>query len=52
VLLHRKLPSSLSLDVYSSWSNALVGGKKMVSPVTLPKGSITPLFIAPLPDDK
>lgn len=52
ILLHHKLPQPLSLDIYSSWQNALAATKKIVSALTLTKGSVTPLFITTLPEDK
>ncbi|KAK7483877.1 hypothetical protein BaRGS_00024894 [Batillaria attramentaria] len=51
ILLCRKLPATLGLDVYGTWSNALACGKKMTS-VTLAKGAVTPMFLGTLPDDK
>lgn len=51
LLIQHKLSSSLSLDVYSTHSNALVGGKKF-STQTLTRGEICPLYVTPLPDDK
>ncbi|KAL8612352.1 hypothetical protein ACOMHN_020171 [Nucella lapillus] len=52
VLIHHKLPSTLTLDLYSSWANCLAGGKKMSTSLNLEKGGVTAMFVAPLPDDK
>lgn len=51
VLLHHKLASTINLDVYASWANALSGGKKL-SALNMQKGTTYPIFVAPLPDDK
>ncbi|KAG7205321.1 hypothetical protein KM043_007323 [Ampulex compressa] len=47
LLLNQKLSNSISLDVYASHSQAIIGGKKMVSG-SIPAGHILPLYIAPL----
>ena len=52
ILLFRKLPAAISLDIYTSWANALSNGKKMPASLSLVKGGITPLFVTPLPDEK
>ncbi|XP_076435935.1 tripeptidyl-peptidase 2-like isoform X2 [Babylonia areolata] len=52
MLVHHKLPTALSLDIYSTWANALAAGKKMPATLTLEKGGVTPLFVGQLPDDK
>ncbi|UYV81022.1 TPP2 [Cordylochernes scorpioides] len=51
MLIHQKLPASLSLDLYATHASALVGGKKFTSKCLL-LGSTCPLFIHPLPADK
>ncbi|KAJ8670647.1 hypothetical protein QAD02_001906 [Eretmocerus hayati] len=47
ILLTQKLGSQVTLDVYASQSQALIGGKKMVA-ASIPPGHVLPLFIAPL----
>lgn len=47
ILLSQKLSSQISLDVYASQSQAIIGGKKMVA-ASIPPGHILPLYIAPL----
>ena len=51
LLLHHKLTSPISYDLYSSWQAALVGGKKLNS-ISLQKTQMYPVFTAPIPDDK
>jgi tripeptidyl-peptidase-2 len=51
MLIHHKLASPLSLDVYSSHQNALVGGKKFAAK-GLSKDVIMPVYVAALPEDK
>lgn len=52
MLLNQKLANPITVDVYGSQSQALIGGKKMTSAI-LPTGKYTlPLYIAPLPSDK
>ena len=46
-----KLGSSLSLDVYRSHAQALIGGKKMCTQNLAP-GQIQPIFITPLAEEK
>ncbi|XP_059484190.1 tripeptidyl-peptidase 2 isoform X2 [Neocloeon triangulifer] len=50
LLLAQKLPSTLTLDVYTSHSQALVAGKK-AQPVSLAPGSTQPIYITPLPNE-
>lgn len=50
VLLTQKLSSQITLDVYASQSQAIVGGKKMVA-ASVPPGHILPLYIAPLTNE-
>lgn len=47
LLLSQKLSSPISLDVYASQSQAIIGGKKMVS-ASIPPGHILPLYVAPM----
>lgn len=51
MLLNRKLSNSLSLDVYSSYANAITQGKKMVSAAGT-KGTSVPIYISPFLSDK
>ncbi|KAL1115752.1 hypothetical protein AAG570_006042 [Ranatra chinensis] len=52
MLIAQKLPNPVSLDVYSSHSQALVGGKKL-SFATIPSGKYRlPIYVAPLHNDK
>jgi tripeptidyl-peptidase-2 len=51
LLLSQKLPSTLSLDVYTSHSQALVGGKKAQACILSP-GATQPIYIAPLANEK
>ena len=51
MLLHHKLSTPISCDLYASWQAALTGGKKLNS-VSLGKSQRLPVFTAPLPDDK
>ena len=51
MLLHHKLATSISVDLYSTWGNALTGGKKMAA-ITVQRGAVYPLYVAPIPDDK
>ena len=50
ILLTQKLSSQVSLDVYASQSQAIIGGKKMVA-ASIPPGHILPLYIAPLANE-
>eukprot|EP00058_Branchiostoma_floridae_P017807 XP_002603296.1 hypothetical protein BRAFLDRAFT_119705 [Branchiostoma floridae] len=50
-LVQYKLPSALSLDVYPSKSNALLGKAKFGTQ-RCGIGVMAPMFITPLPDDK
>jgi tripeptidyl-peptidase-2 len=51
LLLGQKLSSPLSLDIYTSHSNAMVGGKKAQS-ISLAPGSTQPIYITPLANEK
>jgi len=51
LLVSSKLSSPVSLDIYSSHSQAQVGGKKMSSVTVSPMKS-TPIYVAPLSNDK
>lgn len=50
ILLTQKLSSQITLDVYASQSQAIIGGKKMVA-ASIPPGHILPLYIAPLTNE-
>ncbi|XP_023235229.1 tripeptidyl-peptidase 2-like [Centruroides sculpturatus] len=50
-LLQQKLPSSLSLEVYATYSQAIIGGKKFANK-TLPPGVSCPVFFPPLNTEK
>ncbi|KAL3846837.1 hypothetical protein ACJMK2_017791 [Sinanodonta woodiana] len=51
VLMNQKLASAVTFDLYGTWQNAMVGGKKLSS-LYLHKKEIYPIFTAPIPDDK
>ncbi|XP_065343517.1 tripeptidyl-peptidase 2 isoform X3 [Cloeon dipterum] len=51
LLLAQKLPSTLTLDVYTSHSQALIAGKK-AQPIVLAPGTTQPIYITPLPNEK
>ncbi|KAF4524231.1 hypothetical protein B566_EDAN012199 [Ephemera danica] len=51
LLLSQKLSSPLTLDVYTSHSQALVAGKK-AQPCSLPPGTTQPIYITPLANEK
>jgi tripeptidyl-peptidase-2 len=51
MLIHHKLSSSVSLDIFGNQANALIGGKKFTT-LNLPQGHLSPVYIAPLADDK
>ncbi|XP_039278356.1 tripeptidyl-peptidase 2 isoform X2 [Nilaparvata lugens] len=51
ILLRHKLPSPITVDVYASYSQAVINGKKMASAV-LPVAKPHPIYIAPIPNDK
>ncbi|KRT78345.1 Peptidase, partial [Oryctes borbonicus] len=51
LLLNQKLTNPITLDVYSSHSQAVIGGKKAIFGHTLCSSTV-PLYIAPLPSDK
>lgn len=50
-LLQQKLPSSLSLEIYASYSQAIIGGKKFAAK-TLPPGATCPIYLHPLSTEK
>ncbi|XP_043258788.1 tripeptidyl-peptidase 2 isoform X2 [Colletes gigas] len=50
LLLSQKLSNPISLDVYVSQSQAIIGGKKMVA-ASIPPGHILPLYIAPMSNE-
>lgn len=47
-----KLANSISIDVYKSFNNAVLGNGKKVSTIILPAGISKPFFLAPLPNEK
>lgn len=51
MLLNRKLPNSVSLDVYNSYNQAVIAGKKLVS-VAGQKTTSIPFYISPFCTDK
>ncbi|KAK3095930.1 hypothetical protein FSP39_020998 [Pinctada imbricata] len=50
MLINHKLPQAIAMDVYSSIPKAF--SAKKINSISLIKGQIFPLFIAPLPTDK
>ncbi|KAJ8310382.1 hypothetical protein KUTeg_012247 [Tegillarca granosa] len=50
LLIHHKLPTPVTMDVYGSWPKAF-NGKKM-NTAFMKKGKIYPMYISPLPVDK
>lgn len=50
MLLTQKLGTQVNLDIYASQSQALVGGKKMVS-ASIPPGHTMPFYISPLSNE-
>ncbi|XP_076246823.1 tripeptidyl-peptidase 2-like isoform X2 [Calliopsis andreniformis] len=50
LLLSKKLSNPITLDVYASQSQAIIGGKKMVA-ASIPPGHILPLYIAPMTNE-
>ncbi|KAK2181249.1 hypothetical protein NP493_405g05002 [Ridgeia piscesae] len=51
VLLHHKLNNSISLTIYSSHAQALTGGQRFLVK-NLAAGTICPVYVAAVPDDK
>ncbi|KAL5005334.1 hypothetical protein ScPMuIL_018790 [Solemya velum] len=51
LLLHHKITTAITLDIYPTWQNSLVSGKKLIS-INMVRGQSYPFFIAPIPDDK
>lgn len=51
LLLGQKLSSPLSLDIYTSHSQAMVGGKK-ATPLSLAPGATQPIYVTPLTNEK
>ncbi|CAG9796314.1 unnamed protein product [Diatraea saccharalis] len=51
VLIQQRLPQPLTLDVYCSQHQALIGGKKFSS-ASLSSGSVMPLYFTAVPSDK
>ncbi|XP_015173140.1 PREDICTED: tripeptidyl-peptidase 2 isoform X4 [Polistes dominula] len=50
LLLSQKLNNPITLDVYASQTQALIGGKKMVA-ASIPPGHIFPLYVAPISNE-
>ncbi|XP_033760966.1 tripeptidyl-peptidase 2-like [Pecten maximus] len=50
LLLHHKLPSSVSLDIHGTWQKAFTG--KKLNSFTLQQNQICPLFVTPTATDK
>ena len=51
LLVKTKLSSPISLDIYSSWSAALTGGKKLNN-ITAHCGMRHPIYVGQLSDEK
>ncbi|KAL3289997.1 hypothetical protein HHI36_023375 [Cryptolaemus montrouzieri] len=51
ILIQQKLSSSITLDVFSSYQHAIVGGKK-AGTIHNTNSAVIPFYIAPLPLDK
>lgn len=51
LLLRQKLSSNITLDVYNSYSQAVISGKK-ATVVNGTQSTVVPFYIAPLPADK
>ena len=51
MLIHHKLPSALTLDVYGTHCAALTAGKKF-SFVSVPRGDVMPVYIVSPQEDK
>ncbi|CAG9759947.1 unnamed protein product [Ceutorhynchus assimilis] len=52
ILLQQKLASAITMDVYLSYSQALIGGKKAGVMHNSNPHTVVPLYIAPLASDK
>lgn len=52
MLLQQKLNTPVTMDVYWSYSQALIGGKKAGVTQNSNPHTVIPLYIAPLPSDK
>lgn len=50
LLLSQKLSNPITLDVYASQSQAIIGGKKMVA-ASISPGHILPLYVAPMTNE-
>lgn len=50
ILLSQKLSSPINLDVYAHQSQAIIGGKKMVT-ASVPPGHIIPVYVAPIANE-
>lgn len=51
ILITLKLVTSPALDIYDKHPNAIVNGKK-IGTLSLTPGSTTPIFLAPIPNDR
>lgn len=52
LLLQQKLTNGITMDVYLSYSQALIGGKKAGITHNSNPYTVVPLYIAPLASDK
>lgn len=52
LLLQQKLANCITMDVYLSYSQALIGGKKAGVTHNSNPHTVVPLYIAPLASDK
>ena len=51
LLIHHKLSSSVSMDIYGNRANTQINGKKFPSH-SLPRGYKCPVFLMPIAEDK
>uniref|UniRef100_A0A182IWH8 Tripeptidyl-peptidase 2 n=1 Tax=Anopheles atroparvus TaxID=41427 RepID=A0A182IWH8_ANOAO len=51
MIVNFKLPNSLSVDVYKSYNQVLLSGKKLTS-CSLPAGTCRPIYLAPITGEK